>query len=81
MLRRIAGNTAVQILGKAAALVISMATFSLMTRYLGPTAYGRYNIVINLVGMAAIIAELGLGTIAIRELAAKRVGPERIYRR
>jgi O-antigen/teichoic acid export membrane protein len=28
--------------------------------------------------MAAIIAELGLGTIAIRELAAKRVGPERI---
>jgi O-antigen/teichoic acid export membrane protein len=77
MLRQIARNTAVQILGKGMNLAVSMGTFALITRYLGPALYGRYNVVINAAGIVAIVAELGLTTIAVREIAAK---PDQVNR-
>jgi len=73
-----AGNTGVQLLGKGFLLLVSIATFSLLTRYLGPELYGRYSLILAVFGMTAVLAELGVGTIAIRELAAKRESAERI---
>jgi O-antigen/teichoic acid export membrane protein len=70
-----ARNAGVQLLAKGGLLVITITTFSLLTHYLGPEQYGRYNLIISVFGMAAIIAELGLGTIAIREIAT---GTEKI---
>jgi O-antigen/teichoic acid export membrane protein len=70
--RRMAGNAGVQLVAKAILLLVSMAGFSFLTRYLGPTQYGRYSLILNVFGIVGIIAELGLGTIGIRELAARR---------
>lgn len=76
--RRAAGNAVVQILGKGTGMLVSMAGFSLLTRHLGLELFGRYSVVQTVIGMAAIIAELGLGTIAIRELASRRGPVDRV---
>jgi O-antigen/teichoic acid export membrane protein len=77
--RKMAVNAGVQLAAKAALLLLSMLTFALLTRHLGPEKYGRYSVVLSVVGMAGIVAELGLGTIAIRELAAQRESIDRIF--
>src|SRR5690348_3060078 len=77
--RKIAGNVGIQILGKGATLAASMAAFSLLTRYLGPELYGRYNIILTIFGMTGIVADLGVGTIAIREIASGRKEVEKVF--
>ena len=43
----------------------------MLTRYMGVALYGKYSLVIALTGMFSIIADLGTGTIATRELSVK----------
>jgi O-antigen/teichoic acid export membrane protein len=73
----VASNTAVQIVGKAGVLVIGLASIAILTRYLGPEDYGRYTLALTYMQLFAVLADVGLFTIVVREISRD---PERTER-
>ena len=72
--RRVASNTAVQVAGKAAVLAIGAASIAVLTRYLGPSDYGRYTLALMYMQLFAVLADVGLLTTVVREISK---APER----
>jgi O-antigen/teichoic acid export membrane protein len=60
--------------GKAAVLALGLVSIAITTRYLGPDGYGRVALALSLTQLFAVLADAGLTTIVIRELAQR---PER----
>jgi O-antigen/teichoic acid export membrane protein len=67
--RRLAANTAVQIAGRVVALLAGAASIAMLTRYLGPSGYGRYGLALSYTQLFGIVADVGLFTIVVREAA------------
>jgi O-antigen/teichoic acid export membrane protein len=76
---RVAYNTIVQFAGKAVTTVIGVITLSLLTRYLGVTGYGEYTIVFAFLGFFAVIADFGLFSITVRDIAQTPDQKEKIF--
>jgi O-antigen/teichoic acid export membrane protein len=72
--RQVAWNTAVQTVGKAAVLLIGAASIALITRYLGPTDYGKYALALAYLQLFGVLADVGLYTLVVREISKQ---PER----
>ncbi len=68
MFKKIASNTISQIFSKVWTAIISIFLISILTKYLPMNLYGLYNKVYNYLGIFAFLADLGLYTIAIREI-------------
>ena len=75
--RLVASNTAIQIAGKAGVLAIGLASIAILTRYLGPEDYGRYTLALTYMQLFAVLADVGLFTIVVREISRD---PERTER-
>ena len=75
--RLVASNTAIQIAGKAVVLGIGLASIAILTRYLGPEDYGRYTLALTYMQLFAVLADVGLFTIVVREISRD---PERTER-
>ena len=67
--RRVAGNTAVQLAGKAVVLAIGLASVAVTTRYLGASGYGKLALALAFVQTFGLLADVGLLTVAVRELS------------
>ena len=67
--RRIASNTAVQVVGKAAILALAAASLAVLTRYLGPDLYGRYTLALMYMQLLIVVSDVGLYTTAVREIS------------
>ena len=76
---RVAYNTIVQFAGKAVTTVIGVMTLSLLTRYLSVTGYGEYTIVFAFLGIFAVIADFGLFSITVRDIAQTPDQKEKIF--
>jgi O-antigen/teichoic acid export membrane protein len=72
--RRVASNTALQLLSKGAVLVMGAASITVLTRYLGPDRYGRYTFALLYMQLFGVLADVGLFTTAVREISK---APER----
>lgn len=72
--RRVAGSAAAGLVGKAAVLTLGLVSIAITTRYLGPGGYGRVALALSLTQLFAVLADAGLTTTVIRELAQR---PER----
>lgn len=68
--RKILGNTVAQIAGKAVTAVLAVISIKLVTQLLGVAGYGQYTAVYEYLTFFAIAADLGIYTIAVREMAA-----------
>ncbi|MCX6784399.1 MAG: flippase [Candidatus Komeilibacteria bacterium] len=66
----IARTTLIQIIGKALAVLLGVATISIIMRYLGQTGFGYFTTALAFMTMAATMADLGLSVVALRELSA-----------
>jgi len=66
---KIASNTLVQIVGRIFVLALSLVSIKLITNYLGPSGTGYYNTVITYLSFFIVIADFGLFTVAVREIA------------
>jgi O-antigen/teichoic acid export membrane protein len=62
-------GSAVMILGRGIGLVAGLAVSVLLARLLGPAGYGVYALALSVVALLTVPAELGLPTLAIREVA------------
>ena len=67
--RLVASNTAVQVAGKAAVLAIGLVSIAVITRYLGPDDYGRYTLALTYMQLFAVLADVGLFTIVVRDIS------------
>ena len=60
--------------GRGAVLLLGLVSVAITTRYLGPDRYGRFALALSFVQLFGVLADAGLTTIVVRELAQK---PER----
>lgn len=67
--RLIAKNTAIQIIGRILFLGLSLINFKLIAVYLGPTLFGDWGNVFNYTALFTVLADFGLFTVAVREIA------------
>jgi O-antigen/teichoic acid export membrane protein len=67
--RKILSNTAFQIGGRAGVALLSLAVIKIITNYLSVGKYGEYTNVYEFLALFAIIADFGLYTISVREMA------------
>lgn len=67
--RKIALNTAVQIIGKILITLVAGASVVILTRYLGPVGYGKFNLALVYLQIFGILADVGLFTIVVREIS------------
>ena len=64
-------NTAVQAVGKGAILALAAVSIAIITRYLGPTLYGRYATALAYLQLFGVLADVGLFTIVVREISKR----------
>lgn len=69
--RRVFLNTLAQSISRFFSVLVSIATAMILTRYLGPDGYGRYNTAIGFVGLLSVLGDLGVYHILVRELSQK----------
>jgi O-antigen/teichoic acid export membrane protein len=67
--RRVASNTAVQLVGKGAVLAIGVVSLAVLTRYLGPDDYGKYSLALMYMQLFGVLADVGLFTTVVREIS------------
>lgn len=67
--RKILWNTIAQIIGKGFIAVMGIVIVKLITSYLGKNGYGEYTAAFEFLAFFGIVADLGLYTIGVREMA------------
>lgn len=67
--RRILSNTFIQVAGKLLVAIVSIVTVKLITNFLSLEGYGQYVSVYEFLAFFGIVADFGLFTIAVREMA------------
>ena len=72
--RRVASSTLLGLAGRGAVLGLGLISVAITTRYLGPDRYGRFALALSFVQLFGVLADAGLTTIVVRELAQR---PER----
>lgn len=78
MLKKIASNTFAQILSKVWTAIISIFLISILTNYLTVELYWLYLKIYNYISIFVFLADLGLYTIAIREISANKQDTQKI---
>lgn len=67
--RKILSNTLWQVIGKIIWSLLGVVSIKLITNYLDRSTYGEYTTIYDFTALFAIVADLGLFTIAVREMA------------
>lgn len=62
-------NTASQIIVRLVALFFTLFSIKLLTSYLGPSGVGEYNTISTYINFFIVIADLGLFSVSVREIA------------
>lgn len=78
--RKIAHNTAVQIVGKALSTVLGFVAFLLMARYLGAEQFGWYGTTVSVLGFAGILIDFGLIPVTAQMMSEPRFDKTRLFR-
>src|SRR3990172_1068591 len=69
-------NTVSQIVARVLTLALALISIKLLTNYLGVYGVGQYNTVNTYAGIIIVIADMGLFSVAVREMV-KRPGREK----
>jgi O-antigen/teichoic acid export membrane protein len=67
--RRVAKNTSFLILGNLTTKVLNLFLVVAIARYLGANGFGQYSLILAYVGLFGIVLNLGLDTLAERDIA------------
>jgi len=76
--RKIYTNTLAQITGKIITALISIFLIKVLTNYLDVAGYGLYSKIYNYLSIFAVIADMGLYTITVRELTKYADDPKMV---
>ncbi len=67
--RKILSNTVAQIIGKAFVAMLGLVVVKISTQYLGKAGFGSYSFIYEFLAFFGIAADLGLFTIAVKEMS------------
>lgn len=67
--KKIAKNTAIQIIGKIVSTAIGLVSLALITRYLGQSGFGQYTTIINFLTIFAVFADFGLTLVTVQMIS------------
>src|SRR3989338_5007511 len=67
--RKILHNTLIQIAGKLVTAALSVVVLKIISSYLGTAGYGDYTTVYQFLALFGIIADFGIYTITVKEMA------------
>jgi O-antigen/teichoic acid export membrane protein len=67
--KKIAKNTAIQLIGKVASTALGLFSLALITRYLGQSGFGEYTTIINFLTIFAVFADLGLTLVTVQMIS------------
>lgn len=67
--RKLAHNTLYQFIGKAIGTVLALFATTQLLRYLGPSEYGKFHIILTFVQITGIIADMGLYLIVLNDIS------------
>lgn len=67
--RKVAYNTIIQVIGRIATTITSLAMASLLNAGLHPDGWGAYVAVTTYTGLFAVLADLGINTLYLREIS------------
>jgi len=73
IVQRLAANSLFVTVSLGITTVAGLVVSVMLARFLGPTDYGQYSFMMWLIGILALIANLGLGNTAVRFVAEYRV--------
>jgi O-antigen/teichoic acid export membrane protein len=73
--RRAAKNSTVVFFGQVFSLVANLGATVLLARYLGHSGFGLFSYALAFVSIFALVADFGMQTIIVRELASRRWNP------
>jgi O-antigen/teichoic acid export membrane protein len=76
--RKILSNTAAQLVGKAFMALLGIAVVKICTNYLSVKDYGEYVMIYEFLAFFGIAADLGLFTIAVKEMSKDESQTEKI---
>ena len=76
--RKIFSNTVWQVAGKVVVAILGIVSIKFITNYLSRSEYGEYTTIYDYTALFAIIADFGLFTIALREMAHDEKSTEKI---
>lgn len=71
--KKIAYNTIVQIIGKAANIFIGVLAVALLTRYLSPKGFGEYTTALSFLQIFGIFLDFGLYLVLLQEISKKDI--------
>ena len=69
MWKKIAANTAYQLIGKVVSVASSMITVALVTRVLGVSQFGEYVLITTVPAFLYLLADFGLNAVFLRQIA------------
>ncbi|MBE9533134.1 MAG: oligosaccharide flippase family protein [Proteobacteria bacterium] len=69
---------ALMIFGRVLILLVGLLITAILTRHLGPTGFGSYRTAVAYLSLAVVFADLGLGSIFVREISRHGVDQARI---
>ncbi|MBU4142698.1 flippase [Patescibacteria group bacterium] len=67
--KKIAVNTIISALARAVGILLALATIAIITRHLTRNEWGEYSIMLTFGGIFAVIADLGLYQLMVREIS------------
>ncbi|MGA1577011.1 MAG: oligosaccharide flippase family protein [Steroidobacteraceae bacterium] len=67
--KKILRNVGAGAVGKAVVAIAGLATFSIMSRHLGPDGMGHYRTILSLLAVASIALDFGLQKVTLKEIA------------
>ena len=75
--QKVARNSLLQLGGRGLTMAIALGTLTVLARYLGPTRFGQYQLVIAFLTLVNI-SDLGVATIAVRHLSTTERDPDEL---
>jgi O-antigen/teichoic acid export membrane protein len=76
--RSLTSSMALLAVGRVSTILISLATIAVLTRALGPEAYGYFRTAVAYLSLAMLVGSFGLNTIVVRELSRPDADQPRI---
>lgn len=78
--KKIAHNTAVQLIGKAVSTLLGFVAFLMMANYLGAEQFGWYGTTISVLGFAGILIDFGLIPVTAQMLSEPRFDKQKLMK-
>lgn len=76
--KKVAHNTAIQIVGKIISTILGLFAIALITRYLGRSGFGEYTTIITFLTFFAVTADFGLTLVTVQMLSDRSIPENKI---